>query len=150
MLKASKAGYVSIAGDMIGAGTANRSKAVLDEEVDFMGANFGTSASSIRIGGLSKYTDQLVDILSDVLLNPTFPQEEFEKLKSQMLSGLQANADDPDAISGNLRGATLYGLEHPYGEVMTEATVEAITVEDCKAYFNDLLQTQHRLHGDHR
>ena len=136
IVEASKAGYVSIAGDMIGAGTANRSKAVLDEEVDFMGANFGTSASSIRIGGLSKYTDQLVDILSDVLLNPTFPQEEFEKLKSQMLSGLQANADDPDAISGNLRGATLYGLEHPYGEVMTEATVETITVEDCKAYFN--------------
>ncbi|MBT7659697.1 MAG: insulinase family protein, partial [Bacteroidetes bacterium] len=122
--------------DMIGAGTANRSKAVLDEEVDFMGANFGTSASSIRIGGLSKYTDQLVDILSDVLLNPTFPQEEFDKLKAQMLSGLQANADDPDAISGNLRGAALYGLEHPFGEVMTEASVEAITVEDCKSYFD--------------
>ncbi|MCH1406784.1 MAG: insulinase family protein [Schleiferiaceae bacterium] len=136
IVEASKAGYVSIAGDMIGAGTANRSKAVLDEEVDFMGANFGTSASSIRMGGLSKYTDQLVDILSDVLLNPTFPQEEFDKLKAQMLSGLQANADDPDAISGNLRGATLYGLEHPFGEVMTEASVEAITVEDCKSYFD--------------
>lgn len=136
IVEGAKAGYVSIAGDMIGAGTTSRTKAVLDEEVDFMGANFGTSASSIRVGGLSKYTDQLVDILSDVLLNPTFPQEEFDKLKAQMLSGLQANADDPDAISGNLRGATLYGLEHPFGEVMTEASVEAITVEDCKSYFD--------------
>src|SRR6056300_234567 len=136
IVEGAKAGYVSIAGEMIGTGTTGRSKAVLDEEVDFMGANFGTSASSIRVGGLSKYTDQLIDILSDVLLNPTFPQEEFDKLKAQMLSGLQANADDPDAISGNLRGATLYGLAHPYGEVMTEATVEAITVEDCKAYFD--------------
>ena len=136
IVEGAKAGYVSIAGDMIGAGTTSRTKAVLDEEVDFMGANFGTSASSIRVGGLSKYTDQLVDILSDVLLNPTFPQEEFDKLKAQMLSGLQANADDPDAISGNLRGASLYGLEHPFGEVMTEASVEAITVEDCKSYFD--------------
>ena len=136
IVEGTKAGYVSIAGDMIGAGTTGRTKAVLDEEVDFMGANFGTSASSIRVGGLSKYTDQLVDILSDVLLNPTFPQEEFDKLKAQMRSGLQANADDPDAISGNLRGATLYGLEHPFGEVMTEASVEAITVEDCKSYFD--------------
>ena len=136
IVEGAKAGYVSIAGDMIGAGTTSRTKAVLDEEVDFMGANFGTSASSIRVGGLSKYTDQLVDILSDVLLNPTFPQEEFDKLKAQMLSGLQANADDPDAISGNLRGATIYGLEHPFGEVMTEASVEAITVEDCKSYFD--------------
>jgi predicted Zn-dependent peptidase len=136
IVEGAKAGYVSIAGDMIGAGTTSRTKAVLDEEVDFMGANFGTSASSIRVGGLSKYTDQLVDILSDVLLNPTFPQEEFDKLKSQMTSGLKANADDPDAIAGNLRGATLYGLEHPYGEVMTESTVEAVTLEDCKNYFS--------------
>ncbi|MGB2445720.1 MAG: M16 family metallopeptidase, partial [Schleiferiaceae bacterium] len=131
-----KAGYVSIAGDLIGAGTANRTKSALDEEVDFMGANFGTGSNSIRVGGLSKYTDQLIDILSDVLLNPSFPEEEFEKLKSQMISGLKANADDPDAISGNLRGAALYGLEHPYGEVMTEATVEAISIDDCKAYFD--------------
>ena len=101
-----------------------------------MGANFGTGSNSIRVGGLSKYTDQLIDILSDVLLNPSFPEEEFDKLKSQMISGLKANADDPDAISGNLRGAALYGLEHPYGEVMTEATVEAITIDDCKAYFD--------------
>ncbi len=131
-----KAGYVSIAGDLVGAGTSNRTKSALDEEVDFMGANFGTGSNSIRVGGLSKYTDQLIDILSDVLLNPSFPEEEFDKLKSQMISGLKANADDPDAISGNLRGAALYGLEHPYGEVMTEATVEAITIDDCKAYFD--------------
>jgi predicted Zn-dependent peptidase len=114
----------------------NRTKSALDEEVDFMGANFGTGSNSIRVGGLSKYTDQLIDILSDVLLNPSFPEEEFDKLKSQMISGLKANADDPDAISGNLRGAALYGLEHPYGEVMTEATVEAISIDDCKAYFD--------------
>lgn len=136
IVEGAKAGYVSIAGDLIGAGTANRTKASLDEEVDFMGANFGTGSNSIRVGGLSKYTDQLIDILSDVLLNPSFPEEEFDKLKSQMISGLKANADDPDAISGNLRGAALYGLEHPYGEVMTEATVEAISIDDCKAYFD--------------
>jgi predicted Zn-dependent peptidase len=136
IVEGAKAGYVSIAGDLIGAGTVNRTKSALDEEVDFMGANFGTGSNSIRVGGLSKYTDQLIDILSDVLLNPSFPEEEFDKLKSQMISGLKANADDPDAISGNLRGAALYGLEHPYGEVMTEATVEAISIDDCKAYFD--------------
>lgn len=136
IVEGDKAGYVSIAGDLLGAGTANRTKAELDEEVDFMGARFSTSASSMNVGGLSKYTDNLIEIMADVLLNPSFPSEEFDKLKSQMTSGLKANADDPDAISGNLRGATLYGLEHPYGEVMTEATVEAVTIEDCKNYFS--------------
>ena len=135
ILEGAKAGYVGIAGDLIGAGTANRTKSDLDEEVDFMGANFGTGSNSIRVGGLSKYTDQLIDILSDVLLHPSFPEEEFDKLKSQMISGLKANADDPNAISRNLRGAALYGLDHPYGEVMTEATLEAVTIEDCKTYY---------------
>ena len=136
IIEGEKAGYVSIAGDMIGAGTSTRSKAELDEEVDFMGANLSTGSSSINVGGLSKYTDNLITILSDVLLNPSFPEDEFTKLKSQMTSGLQANADDPDAISGNLKGVALYGLNHPYGEVMTDVSVEAITLEDCKAYFN--------------
>ena len=113
ILEGAKAGYVSIAGDLIGAGTVNRTKTDLDEEVDFMGANFGTGSNSIRVGGLSKYTDQLIDILSDVLLHPSFPEEEFDKLKSQMISGLKANADDPNAISRNLRGAAMYGLDHP-------------------------------------
>ena len=136
IIEGDKAGYVSIAGDLIGAGTSTRSKAELDEEVDFMGANLSTGSSSINVGGLSKYTDNLIAILSDVLLNPSFPEDEFTKLKSQMTSGLQANADDPDAISGNLKGAVLYGLNHPYGEVMTDVSVEAITLEDCKTYFN--------------
>ena len=136
IVEGEKAGYVAIAGDLLGSGTTTRTKAQLDEEVDFMGARFSTSAGSMNVGGLSKYTDDLVEIMSDVLLNPSFETEEFEKLKSQMTSGLKANADDPDAIAGNLRGATLYGLEHPYCEVMTESTVEAVTLEDCKNYFS--------------
>jgi len=136
IVEGAKAGYVSIAGDLIGAGTSSKTKAELDEQVDFMGARFSTSANGISLGGLSKYTDDLIAILADAVMNPTFPEEEFEKLKSQMLSGLQANADDPDAISRNLKGAVLYGLDHPYGEVMTEATVEAVTIEDCKQYFH--------------
>ncbi|MEY2964101.1 MAG: hypothetical protein RL754_1362 [Bacteroidota bacterium] len=136
IVEGEKAGYVSIAGDLIGAGTTSKTKAQLDEEVDFMGANFGTSATSVRVGGLSKYTDELIAILSDVVLNPAFPAEEFDKLKSQMLSGLKANADDVDAMSTNLRGAALFGTDHVYGEVMTEATVESVSIEDCKQYFN--------------
>ena len=123
IMEGNKAGYTSMAGDIIGSGTDSRTKAQLDEEIDFMGANFSSSASSIRAGGLSKYTDDILDIFSDVLLNPSFPEEEFKKLKSQMTSGVKANSENVDAISSNLTGVSIYGLEHPYGEVMTEATV---------------------------
>ena len=136
IMEGNKAGYTSMAGDIIGSGTDSRTKAQLDEEIDFMGANFSSSASSIRAGGLSKYTDDILDIFSDVLLNPSFPEEEFKKLKSQMTSGVKANSENVDAISSNLTGVSIYGLEHPYGEVMTEATVDAITLEDCKSYYD--------------
>src|SRR5210317_1836718 len=85
IVEGAKAGYVSIAGDLIGAGTSSKTKAELDEQVDFMGARFSTSANGISLGGLSKYTDDLIAILADAVMNPTFPEEEFEKLKSQML-----------------------------------------------------------------
>ena len=136
IMEGNKAGYTSMAGDIIGSGTDSRTKSQLDEEIDFMGANFSSSASSIRAGGLSKYTDDILDIFSDVLLNPSFPEEEFKKLKSQMTSGVKANSENVDAISSNLTGVSIYGLEHPYGEVMTEATVDAITLEDCKSYYD--------------
>lgn len=136
IIEGNKAGYTSMAGDIIGSGTDSRTKAQLDEEIDFMGANFSSSASSISAGGLSKYTDDLLDIFSDVLLNPSFPEEEFTKLKTQMTSGVKANSENVDAISSNLTGVSIYGLEHPYGEVMTEATVDAITLEDCKSYYD--------------
>ena len=137
ILEGDNAGYTSIAGDLIGAGTKSRTKAQLDEEVDFMGANFSTSASSIRAGGLSKYTDDLLNIFSDVLLNPSFPEEEFKKLKSQMITALKSNSDNVDAISSTLTRSAIYGLEHPYGEIMTETTVDAISLEDCKSYYDN-------------
>ena len=130
-----KAGYVQIAGDLIGAGTKSKTKAELDEAIDFMGAGFSTSSSSITANGLSKYTDKLLSIFSDVLLNPKFSESEFSKLKAQMISGIKSSEDNADAMSQKLTQASIYGLEHPYGEVLTEATVNSIKLEDCKSYW---------------
>lgn len=136
IVEGEKAGYVSLTGDLLGAGTATKEKSVLDEEVDFMGARLSTSSTGVFVSGLSKYTDQLLTIMGDVVMNPAFNEEEFEKIKNQMISSVKSNSDDPDAISRTLRNAVVYGLDHPYGEPMTEATVEAISLEDCKAYYN--------------
>ena len=52
------------------------------------------------------------------LLNSEFKQEELDKLKKQMISGLAADKEDPNAIASNLRSAVVYGNDHPYGEVI--------------------------------
>lgn len=135
ILEGDKAGYVSIAGDLIGTGTTSRSKSQLDEEVDFIGASLNTSAYSMYGSSLTKHTEKLLELFTDVLYHPAFRQEELEKLKTQTISGIAAGKDNPQTIAANVRNLLMYGKDHPYGEIVTEETVGSVTVEDCRNYF---------------
>ncbi|MDZ7650677.1 MAG: pitrilysin family protein [Cytophagales bacterium] len=132
-----KEGYVSMAETLIGTGTKTRTKAQLDEETDFIGASLNSGGNGIFASSLSKHTNKLLELMTDVLFNPAFPQEEMDKLKTQTLSGLEAGKDDPNSIIGNVRNALLYGKAHPYGLFTTEKSVGSITLNDCKAYYNE-------------
>ena len=130
------AGFVSMAGSMLSRGTTSRSKAEIDEAVDFIGASFSSSSSGLYGSALTKHKDALLDIMSDVLLHPSFPQDEFEKLKKQTLSGLAQAKTDPNTIAANVSSVLNYGKDHPYGEVQTEESTERITLDLCKNYYN--------------
>lgn len=131
-----KAGYVSIAGDLLEMGTANRSAQQIAEEVDFIGANLSTYSTGVNASGLSKYKEQILELMSDVALNPSFPQEEFDKLIKQNISGLQADKTSPKAIANNVKSRVLYGSGHPYGDVVTETSLQDISIDDCKTYYS--------------
>lgn len=130
-----KSGTIEIAGDMLNKGTTAKSKSEIDESIDFIGANLSTNSNGMFGASLKKYNKELLTIMSDVLLNPSFPEEEFEKIKKQYASGLAQSKDDPSALSANLASKVVYGTDHPYGEFMTEATLENITLEGVKAYY---------------
>jgi zinc protease len=136
IIEGSKAGYVSTAGSLLRTGTTTKSKAEIDEAVDFLGANLSTSASSVSGSSLKKHSDKLLELMSDVLLNPSFSQEELDKSRKQQISSLVSSKTDPNAISGNIQGAAKYGLDHPYGEQITEETIENITRQDLVNYYN--------------
>lgn len=72
-----KEGYVEMAGTLIGTGTKTRTKAQLDEEIDFIGANLNTSSDGIFASSLSKHTTKLLDLMTDVLYNPAFSPERW-------------------------------------------------------------------------
>ncbi|MFK7809223.1 MAG: insulinase family protein [Saprospiraceae bacterium] len=130
-----KSGTIEIAGDMLSKGTKTRSKSAIDESIDFIGANLNTNSNGMFGAALKKYNKELLSIMSDVLLNPSFPQEEFDKLKKQYASGLAQEKDDPSTLSANLSNKVVYGADHPYGEFMTEGTLENITLEEVKKYY---------------
>ncbi len=129
------AGVGEMAGQMLVRGTRNRTKSQIDEEVDFIGATLSSSGSGIFASSLTKHRDKLLEIMSEVLLAPTFPQDEFDKLKKQTISGIVSSKDDPNTIATNVGKVLAYGKNHPYGELTSEATVEAIRVQDCKTYY---------------
>ncbi len=129
-------GTADLAGQLLNKGTTTRTKAQIDETVDFMGASLSTSESGVTGSCLSRYTDKLLEVMSDVLLNPTFPAEEFDKAKKQAISGLAQAKDDPNAIAENVANAVNFGKNHPYGEIVTEKTLEKITVEKCKEFYS--------------
>jgi zinc protease len=135
ILEGQKAGYTAMAGDVMGKGTTTKTKAQIDEATDFIGASLSTSAQSMFGSCITKHSETLLSLMSDVLLNPSFPEEEIEKVRKQTLSGLQSQKTDPAAASSLVGNVVKYGADHPYGETGTEATVKVITPSDLVAYY---------------
>jgi len=130
-----KAGALNMMGELLSRGTTSRVKDQIDQEIDFMGATLNTSATGIYASSLRKHTPQLVELMTDVLLNPKFDKDELEKIRKQTLSSLENDKDDPEAISQRLGNRIIYGEKHPYGESQTEKTVQNVTIEDCQKFY---------------
>jgi len=136
VLEKDAAGYLDMVGELLSKGTKTRTKPEIDQQVDFLGASLFSDANGVNGSCLSKHSDKLLEIMSDVLLNPVFPQEELDKSKKRAESGLASQKDDANAIAGNVASILRYGKDHPYGENMTEATLAKINLEQIKNHYN--------------
>ncbi|NID08880.1 insulinase family protein [Fibrella aestuarina] len=136
LFEGDKAGVSGFAGQLLRNGTKTRTKEQLDEEVDFIGADLGASPTSVYGRSLSKNVGKLFELMSDMVLNPAFPQAELDKLKKQTKSGLASQKDNPNAIATKVANIVMFGKNHPYGEQQTEETVDNVTIADVKAYYN--------------
>ena len=135
IFEGNKAGYIGMVGDLLKRGTATKTKAEIDEAIDFIGASLSTGSSSMYGSSLTRHTESLMNIMQDILMNPSFPADELEKLKKLQISNLASAKDDPGTIVTNIRNLIFYGKDHPYGEMMSEKSIEQISIEDCKSYF---------------
>ena len=130
-----KAGYVSLTGQLLSRGTASKSKAEIDEAVDFIGATLNTNGYGMYASSLTKHQDKLLSVASEVLLNPSFPSEEYDKIMTQTLSGLEASKTDPSSMASNASRKINFGADHPYGEVETVESLGKIELTDCQDYY---------------
>ncbi|NNE27154.1 MAG: insulinase family protein, partial [Saprospiraceae bacterium] len=135
VMEGDQVGYQGFAGSLMSRGTSSKSKADIDKAIDFIGASMNTSPNGVFGSSLTKHQDKLLSIMTDVLYNPSFPQDEFEKLKTQALSGIQTSKTDPNSIAANVASKVNYGEDHPYGEVQTEETINNIELQNCVSYY---------------
>ena len=135
IVEGEKAGVSSLAAGLLGNGSTNISKDAFNEEVDFLGASLNFGASSAFASSLSKYFPRILELMADAAINPNFTEEEFQKEKEKLLTGLKSQEKDVSAMAGRVQSAIAYGKEHPYGEFATEETVNKVGLEDAKKFY---------------
>jgi len=112
------AGMASYTAQMLLRGTKNRSFDGIFEEIEAIGASvdFGSGRHASDFFGhcLTEDLDLILDILSDSLRNPTFPEDQVERIRGEITAGLQMRANDTRQMAGLSFRELLY-QNHPYG-----------------------------------
>ncbi|MFQ5708797.1 MAG: M16 family metallopeptidase [bacterium] len=125
---------------MLDEGAGDRSALQLADAIEFLGARISTTAGyhTIRIALHTPLTklDPALDLLADVVLRPTFPSAELQRLRKQFLTNLVQWHDQPTTIASVLFDRILYGKKHPYGRTSLgdAATLNKFTVQALKRF----------------
>ena len=136
-----KSGLASMTSSLLNSGTKTRSAVDISNQLSDIGANLGTGSSwdsaNVSIQTLTKNFDKALDIFSDVIVNPTFPDTELENLRRRSLVALQQRKDNPNAIASIVYNSLLYGKNHPYGNVLTgdETSIKAFKQSDLTGFY---------------
>jgi predicted Zn-dependent peptidase len=141
---ADKLGVASFTAQMLSEGTATRTADQLSEAQQLLGTQIAAGVSgeggSVGFTSLANKFQPALELVADMLLHSTFPPEALERIRGRTLVQLQQQKDQPNAIAANVFAKVVYGDQHPYGRVVTEATVNAITRADIVAFHDGYFQ----------
>lgn len=130
-----KAGLASFVGRMLTKGTKTKNAEEIAEKIDFVGGSLsswaGGNSSYVACEVLKKDLDLALDLVSDILINPSFASHEMEKEREFILSEIKAQKDNPWVVAQLEFNELVYG-RHPYHRPVTgyEETVKKIRRED--------------------
>ena len=145
---AAKPGVAAFTANQMLEGTTRRTGDQISSDLQMIGVTFPPpliSGESGRIE-LSATKDKLapaLDIVADVVENPTFAPEALERYRARMLIVLTQNRDRTQGVSATVYPKVLYGVSHPYGRTMTETSAKAITRDDIVAFHKAYFQPGH-------
>lgn len=135
-----KAGLADLTADLLTEGTKRRSASEISETADFLGANIGASADAdyalLSFSVLADHLDEGLDLFTDVLLQPSFPEAEVARRREATLAGLKASEDNPGYVAQRAFVQTLF-RDQPYGHLVsgTPESVRRLTRKDVVAFY---------------
>src|SRR2546422_1266904 len=134
-------GLASMTARMLQQGTATRSALQIADRAAELGATLNSEAgrdtTGISTRSLSRNFPDAVELLADVVLHPSFPKEEIERVRSERLTAILQEKDEPFLLATRVLTAALYGQKHTYGypDSGTTESVKAISREDLEEFW---------------
>jgi zinc protease len=112
-------GTASMTSAMLTFGTKTRTALQITEETENLGAEISASAnaqlSTVELSALKSNLDASLSLFGDVILNPAFPEADFERSKKQRLASIDREKASPQGVALRLLPGLLFGEGHPYG-----------------------------------
>ncbi|MDB5471366.1 MAG: peptidase [Caulobacter sp.] len=137
-LPAGDRSVASLAMNMMDEGAGARDALTISRQQSELGASLSTSGgvlfSSVSLSSLKANLDPSLDLMADVILRPTFPQAELDRLKKLDIAALQRSKQQPQSVAFRVFAGKVYGDTHPYGINVTEETINSVSREDLVAY----------------
>ena len=138
---AGKAGVANLTAAMLREGTTTRKSLDIADQAAFLGVSLAPT-SSWESSSLSLHTptaqlDSALALFADVALHPSFPANEFERLRKNRLTDLLQIRDQGPQIANIAFPAIIYGTAHPYGlaSIGTETSVKSLSTSDLQSYY---------------
>lgn len=131
-------GTADLTMNMIDEGTTSRSALEISEALQMLGASLGSGSnldvSTVYLSALKENLEPSLDLYADIILNPSFPEAELQRLKQEQIARIQREKVSPFPLALRVFPSLLYGSDHAYGMPFTgsgtEESVEQITRED--------------------
>jgi zinc protease len=138
-----KPGTSNLALAMISEGTRSRDALQIAARAEALGAQIGAGSSLdtsyISLNAITGRLGESLDLFTDVLLNPTFPPKELERLRAQSLAAIQQQKSQPRGVASRIFPRLLYGPEHaysnPFSGIGTEESVRSMTAEELQSFY---------------
>ncbi|MFN0016509.1 MAG: M16 family metallopeptidase, partial [Saprospiraceae bacterium] len=142
-MQGGKLGLANLSMNMMDEGTKSLTSLQISERLQVLGASISTRSdldyAYVGLNALRQSLDPSLDLMADVVLNPSFPETDLTRLKNQQISGIQNEKKQPTGMIFRVLPELLYGKDHPYGMPMsgtgTEESVAELGLADVNGFY---------------